>query len=292
MRVLILGVTGMLGNAVYNSFRQSKLFEVWGTLRQSNGLAYFPSNHHPKLISNVDVLNQDDLIRVFETVKPQIIINCIGVIKQLSTANDPLVILPVNSLFPHRLAKLCALFQARLIHISTDCVFSGNGTGDYVESDLSDAEDLYGKSKFIGEVIDSSHVITLRTSIIGHELNSHYALVDWFLSQKGQVKGYTHAIYSGLPTIELSEVIQNHVIPNQNLNGLYHVATSPISKFNLLKLIADVYNKEIIIEPDNTVAINRSLCASRFEEQTGYTPPDWPILIEKMYQSKKKSGAI
>lgn len=292
MRVLILGVTGMLGNILYDSFQNNKLFDVWGTLRNINGLNYFPLNARQRLIPNIDILNHDDLIRVFEKVQPQIVVNCIGLIKQLYCANDPLVVLPVNSMFPHRLAKLCALSHARLIHISTDCVFSGRGEGDYLESDLSDAEDLYGKSKFIGEVIDSSHAITLRTSIIGHELNSQYALVDWFLSQDGPVKGYAQAIYSGLPTRELSEVIQNYVIPNQKLSGLYHVASSPISKFNLLKLIADVYNKKIIIEPENSVKINRSLCAKRFEIQTGYIAPEWPALIEKMYLARKTVGGL
>ena len=212
-------------------------------------------------------------------------------IKQLAKANDPLEVLPINSLFPHRLAKICALTKSRLIHISTDCVFSGRGEGSYVESDLSDAEDLYGKSKFIGELIDLPHVVTLRTSIIGHELNSNYALVDWFLSQNDRVKGYVNAIYSGLPTIELSRVIKDFVIPNQKLSGLYHVASKPISKFNLLKLISDVYNKQIILEPDNSVIVNRALCSKKFDKETGYIAPDWTTLIDTMHQTKNIIGA-
>ena len=182
MRVLVLGVTGMLGNAVYRSLHENASFECWGTLRSSHSLAYFPLEARQQLISNLDVLNQDDLLAVFERVKPDVVINCIGVIKQNAAAKDPLVVLPINSLFPHRLYKICSLTSTRLIHISTDCVFSGE-KGSYVESDLSDAQDLYGKSKYLGELTDLPHAVTLRTSIIGHELNSTYALADWFLAQ-------------------------------------------------------------------------------------------------------------
>jgi dTDP-4-dehydrorhamnose reductase len=292
VKILVLGATGMLGHTVYKFFHENKVFETWGTLRNRSSLQYFPNEMHKQLISNIDVLSNDELTNVFVTVRPDLVINCIGLIKQLSTANDPLAVLPINSMFPHQLAKLCALANARLIHISTDCVFSGQKKGEYVESDLSDAEDLYGKSKFIGEVNDLSHVVTLRTSIIGHELNSDYALVDWFLSQQGKVNGYVNAIYSGLPTIELAQVIQDFVIPNKELTGLYHVATKSINKFNLLQLIAEVYNKQIVIEPNESVNINRSLCAKRFETRTGYIAPEWPILIEKMYQSKKLHGVV
>lgn len=290
MKILVLGVAGMLGHAVYKSFFENELFDVWGTLRSEGSLFHFSESMRQQLIPNVNILNQDDLISVFAKVQPTIVINCIGLIKQLARANDPLEVLPINSLFPHRLAKICALSKSRLIHISTDCVFSGR-KGGYVESDLSDAEDLYGKSKFIGEIIDVPHAVTLRTSIIGHELNSNYALVDWFLSQNNRVKGYVNAIYSGLPTIELSRVIQEFVIPNQKLSGLYHVASKPISKFNLLNLIADVYKKQIIIEPEDKVMINRSLCSEKFDKESGYNAPEWSTLIDKMYQSKNIIGA-
>lgn len=291
MRVLVLGVTGMLGHTLWHSLRENNNLDVWATSRNASKLIHSSVMERSQLINDLDVLNQDDLIRVFEKVRPDVVINCIGIIKQLSSSKDPLTILPINALFPHRLAKLCALSHTRLIHISTDCVFSGK-VGGYVESDLSDAEDLYGKSKFIGEPNELANVVTLRTSIIGHELNSQYALIDWFLAQKDKIKGYTNAIFSGLPTIELSRVIRDYVMPNHNLTGLYHVAAQPIDKYNLLKLVAEIYNKKIIIAPDNSVRIDRSLCAKRFEEQTGYIAPTWPILIERMHQSKKLIGAV
>ncbi|RUR12748.1 SDR family oxidoreductase [Legionella sp. km772] len=285
MRVLILGITGMLGSAVYKKFIENKTFETWGTLRNDRMLKYFPKSD--QIISHVDVLNSDELLSLFERVRPHLVINCVGLIKQLSRANDPLAVLPINTLFPHQLAKVCSLINARLIHISTDCVFSGRRTeGAYSESDLSDAEDLYGKSKYIGEITHSPHAITLRTSIIGHELNSNFALIDWFLSQNNHVKGYLNAIYSGLPTFELARVIHDYVIPNPDLCGLYHVSSKPISKYHLLKLVADVYKKDILIEPEHTVFINRALKSSRFEKETGYVAPDWPLLVQQMHREK------
>lgn len=282
MNILILGVTGMLGSAVFRQFSSDERYNVWGTLRSASGRSYFLDEYHSQLLSNVDVLDQDALVNVMQRVRPDVVINCIGLIKQLDDAKKPIFVLPINSMLPHRLAKLCALADSRLIHISTDCVFSGR-KGGYAETDLSDAEDLYGKSKFIGELHDLPNAITLRTSIIGHELNSQYALIDWFLSQNGSVKGYTKAIFSGLPTIELARLIMEYVIPAPELYGLYHVSVDPIDKFSLLKLVAKEYGKEIEIISDDQVCIDRSLNSSRFIKATGYIPPKWPELIRLMH---------
>lgn len=281
MKVLILGVTGMLGSTVFRQLSADQRYQAWGTLRSPGGLRYFPPETHSHLLSNVDVLDQDGLVAVLERVRPSVVINCVGLIKQLSDSKDPLSALPINAMLPHRLAKLCALAGARLIHISTDCVFSGR-KGLYTEEDISDAEDLYGKSKFIGELHELPHAITLRTSIIGHEQGSSLSLIDWFLAQSGSVKGYTKAIFSGLPTVELSRVIKDYVIPAPKLHGLYHVSVEPIDKLSLLKLVADVYEKKIEIVPDEQVCIDRSLDSSRFRQKTGYVPPTWPELIRQM----------
>lgn len=281
MRVLVLGVTGMLGHDVFNVLDASPVLDVWGTLRSSAGLSHFSEKQHERMLSGVDVLDQDALTAALARVRPDVVINCVGLIKQLADANDPLVALPINALLPHRLAKLCTLGGARLIHISTDCVFSGS-KGLYVESDLSDAEDLYGKSKYIGELHDQPNAVTLRTSIIGHELGSNHALLDWFLSQEGSVKGYRKAIFSGLPTVELARVIRDYVIPSRQLHGLYHVSVDPIDKYNLLTLVAEVYGKDIEIVPDDHVVIDRSLDSTLFRRASGYTPPTWRELIEQM----------
>jgi dTDP-4-dehydrorhamnose reductase len=226
------------------------------------------------------VENADALTRLFSYIRPDVVVNCIGLVKQLAEANDPLIALPINSLLPHRLARLCEFVRARLVHISTDCVFSGR-KGNYLETDEADAKDLYGRSKLIGEV-DYPHAVTLRTSIIGHELRSIQGLIAWFLVQEGNINGYTHAIFSGLPTCELARVIRDFVLPRAELKGVYHVAAQPISKYELLKLVNQEYGKGLKIEPYDQIKIDRSLNATRFREVTGYVAPAWPDLIAKM----------
>lgn len=285
MKVLILGVTGMLGNAVFKVFSADKNYYAFATMRGASGLRYFDAGSHSRLLTSIDVLDQDDLATALADVKPDVVINCVGLIKQLADANNPLTALPINAMLPHRLAKLCALAGARLVHISTDCVFSGR-KGGYRESDMSDAEDLYGKSKYLGELHDVGHAVTLRTSIIGHELNSAYALIDWFLSQSGPIKGFSKAIFSGLPTVELAHVIKDYVLPNPELSGLYHVAALPVNKFDLLTLVAKQYGKDIDIRKDDAFVIDRSLNADVFSSQSGYIAPQWPDLIKKMHDAR------
>ena len=283
MKVLVLGVTGMLGNTVFRYCYNETEINAYGTLRNPSSLRHFPEKMHDRLISCVDVLDHDSLVSVIATVKPDIIINCVGLIKQLSHANDPLNALPINSLLPHQLANLCSLANVRLIHISTDCVFSGE-VGLCKENDKIEPPDLYGMSKYIGEISNLNHVITLRTSIIGHELSSAYALIEWFLSQTGQVKGYSNAIFSGFPTIELAKIIFKYIIPNADLHGLYHVSSEPIDKYSLLKLVAKIYGKEIDIIDDTEFKIDRSLDSSCFRKKVGYKPPTWTELIKSMYE--------
>lgn len=290
MRVLVLGASGMLGNAMFRVLSQGAGLEVFGTARSGSVRRFFASEAGQRIIAGVDVENQDSLARVFAELKPQVVVNCIGLIKQLADADDPLQALPINAMLPHRLARLCELGGARLVHVSTDCVFTGT-KGNYRESDLSDATDLYGKSKFLGEVAYPS-TITLRTSIIGHEMSSAHGLVGWFLAQEGRVKGYTRAIFSGLPTVELARVVRDVVLPRTDLSGLYHVASSPIAKYDLLKLVAQVYGKAIEIVPDDAVLIDRSLNADRFKEASGYVAPPWPELVKAMFEFQQGESNV
>jgi len=281
-RILVLGMSGMLGSAVHKIFSEDARFEVWGTRRSSASAPHLSPAMQARVLDGVDVLRETALSEVMQQVSPDVVINCVGLVKQLQAADDPLEVLPINAMLPHRLAKHCARTDARLIHVSTDCIFSGS-KGGYIESDMSDATDLYGKSKFIGELHTLPHVITLRTSLIGHELNSAHSLMNWFLSQSGVVKGYSRAIFSGFPTVELATVIRDYILPNTALQGLYHVATSPISKYDLLRLIAQIYGKEIDIVEDRKLVIDRSLDGSRFSAETGYIAPDWPELVQRMH---------
>jgi dTDP-4-dehydrorhamnose reductase len=279
-RVLVLGISGMLGNAVFRVFAQNDGYSVVGSARSAAVLRLLRPELHEQVICGVDVENPDSLMRLFARARPDVVINCIGLVKQLAEADEPLAAIPINALLPHRLARLCDVAGARLIHMSTDCVFSGT-QGMYREQDLPDAQDLYGRSKYLGEV-DYPHAVTLRTSIIGHELSGAHSLVGWFLAQQGPVKGFTRAIFSGLPTVELARVMRDFVVPNTDLRGLYHVSAEPINKFDLLKLVAQVYGKAVDITPDDKLVIDRSLDSSRFRKITGFQPAAWPELVSRM----------
>ncbi|MDF3031551.1 MAG: rfbD1 [Moraxellaceae bacterium] len=285
MRILVLGASGMLGSAVFRLLAATPGLDVTGTVRDAGRVAAWPEALQAALLADVDALDEEGLADTLERTHPDVVINCVGLIKQLAAASDPLQALPVNALLPHRLARLAALSGARVVHVSTDCVFAGR-KGGYRESDVPDAEDLYGKSKQLGELLDYPHAVTLRTSIIGHELDTQLALVDWFLAQSGSVRGYTQAIFSGLPTVELATVIRDHVLPRRELHGLYHVSADPIDKCSLLRLIAEVYGKAIEIVPDDSVAIDRSLDSTRFRATTGYCPPAWPELVRRMHAAR------
>ncbi|MGZ5179179.1 MAG: dTDP-4-dehydrorhamnose reductase family protein [Ramlibacter sp.] len=281
MKVLVLGASGMLGNAVLRLLSQSKGYELYGSLRSPSAIRLLPDELASRLITGVDVENQDNIASLLARVRPDVVINCIGLVKQLSEASDPLAAIPINAMLPHRLARLCALGGARLVHVSTDCVFSGR-KGMYLESDRPDADDLYGRSKLLGEV-DYPNAVTLRTSIIGHELgNSAHGLVGWFLAQQGTVKGFDKAIFSGLPTVELAAVIRDHVLPAPQLRGVYHVSAAPIDKYTLLNLVAQAYGSSTRIVPDSQLVIDRSLDSSRFRQATGWQPSPWPELVRRM----------
>ena len=274
----------MLGSMVMRVLSEKIDWEVFGSIREGSVRRFFPVSIRDHLIAGGDVERKDNLVRLFNTVQPDVIVNCAGLIKHKPETEDPLVSIPINTLMPHRLAGLCKLVGARLIHVSTDCVFSGE-KGEYVETDFADARDVYGKSKALGEVL-YPHTITLRTSIIGHELQSKHSLLDWFLSQEERCKGYTRAVFSGLPTVVFAQIIRDVVIPQPQLSGLYHVAAKPIAKFDLLKMIADAYGKTIDIVPDEKLIIDRSLSALRFQLATGYVAPEWPELIKLMHAYK------
>lgn len=281
-KILVLGASGMLGNAVFRVLAGSPQSDVVGTVRSSRSVGLLPNTLGERLVSGVDVENSDTLVSLFSKVRPAVVINCIGLVKQLAESDDPLQAIPVNSVLPHRLARLCDAVGARLVHMSTDCVFSGK-RGMYSETDFPDADDLYGRSKFLGEV-DYPNAITLRTSIIGHERDGARSLINWFLSQEGQVKGYARAVFSGFPTVEIARIIRDYVIPNPELHGVFNVSAEPINKFDLLTLVAEVYGKSIEIVSDDKLVIDRSLDSTRFRQATGFSPEQWPQLIRRMHE--------
>lgn len=282
MKALILGGSGMLGHKVWQTFADR--FDTTATVRQSPSFyARYRLFDRSRLLGGVSAEDFDSIVRAVARVRPDVVVNCIGLVKQIAAANEPVSGIAINALFPHRLAQLCGATGSRLIHLSTDCVFSGRG-GNYREDDPSDAEDLYGRTKFLGEVAGEG-CLTVRTSIIGRELEGAHGLIEWFLGQEGQpVRGYKRAIFSGLSTNELAEILARIIADHPALAGVWHVAAEPISKFDLLCLVKETYGLTVTIEPDETVVIDRSLNADRFRAATGLVPASWPVIISRMYQ--------
>ena len=283
MRVLILGGSGMLGHRLWMNLQ--KEHEVWVTVRQT--ASPFPARPEFPLKyvrTDVDASNFDQVTRALASIQPDLVINCIGLIKQMGhLARDPIMSISLNALLPHRISLICRAAKIRMIHISTDCVFSGK-KGNYLESDESDAQDLYGRSKFLGEVAYPPHSLTLRTSIIGRELKTRLGLIEWFLSQKDgdTIRGYKRAIFTGFTTDELARIILNDVMPHPELTGLYHLSSDPINKYDLLQIANQAFGRKINILPDEDFFMDRSLDSTRFRQATGYQPPSWPEMIQEM----------
>jgi dTDP-4-dehydrorhamnose reductase len=283
MRVLVVGGEGMLGHKIFQVL--SSRFEMYATFREVNSPAWcFPvyaGVDRTRLLEGVDALDFDALVRVVGQVKPHAVINCVGIIKQLKAAKDPIVSLRLNSLFPHQLADLCIAAGARLIQMSTDCVFSGS-KGNYIETDRPDPDDLYGRTKLLGEV-DRPGAITIRTSIFGRDFLKQDAFLEWFLSNRGgKVRGYVNHIYSGFPTQVMARLIGDILADYPDLSGLIQVASEPISKYDLLVKVREAMNVPITIEPFEAEPCNRSLDATLFRETTSYHLPSWDEMIAEL----------
>ncbi len=280
---MILGASGMLGHKAYqilaSDFDTYAAFKNFDNALRSTGI-FDPS----RAIDKFDVFNSDIVAHTIARIKPDFIVNCIGIIKQNKDAKNPKVAIYINALFPHLLEEICSLQSCKLIHISTDCVFSGR-KGNYTEADLSDAEDLYGKTKFLGEVSQSDFALTLRTSIIGRELFSQNGLIEWFLAQNHQkANGYVNAIYTGLTTIALCKEIKRIIVEYPDISGLYHLSSNKISKYNLLEITKIIYGLDIEILPYEDFRCDRSLDSARYRQETHFSPPSWEEMIQEMFQ--------
>jgi dTDP-4-dehydrorhamnose reductase len=280
MKILILGGSGMLGHKLFQTLKQE--FDVFATLRSDwNSYQKFNIFDKDRIFENIEAENYEKIYEIVKNLKPEVIVNAVGIIKQLESSKNVIKTLTVNSIFPHRLSELAEEFNARLICISTDCVFSGE-KGNYKEEDIPDASDLYGKSKNLGEVT-AENCLTIRTSIIGRELQTSHSLVEWFLSNAGKkIKGYKTAVFSGFPTIVLAEILADVITKHKDLNGLYHVSSEPVNKFDLLELIKKAYQIPVEIEPSDEVKIDRSLDSARFRNATGFEPKSWKEMIDIM----------
>lgn len=281
MKILIVGGDGMLGHQLLRQWSQRH--DVKATVRKSRS-AYVGveqlSTH--QLFYDVDVRSGTALEDHAAAFRPNVIVNAVGVVKQRQEAKDYVTSLETNSVFPHRLSFLARSLGARVVHLSTDCVFSGR-RGNYSESDFPDADDLYGRSKVLGE-LDHPHCLTLRTSIIGRELFHKEGLLEWFLRQQGTVNGFTHAIFSGFTTLEMSRIIERLLVDYPDASGIWHVSSEATSKYKLLLLVAKYFEKGTHIVADDSFKCDRSLDSSRFRAQFKYQPPTWEQMVAELSQ--------
>jgi dTDP-4-dehydrorhamnose reductase len=286
MKVLVIGGTGMLGHKLVQTLDET--CETWSTIRGSyEDIAHTGIFDQERTIENMNVRDFSALEGVIQQIEPDVVINAVGIIKQVPASKDIVDLITINSILPHMIAKMSENHGFRSICISTDCVFSGT-KGLYRENDPADAVDVYGKSKHLGEV-DAANCLTLRTSIIGRELWSSHSLIEWFLSQpEGPVRGFSRAIYSGFPTIVLSEIISDIILRHGDVQGVLHVSSEPISKLDLLRLVNDAFGGGHEIIADDDVVIDRSLDSTRFRELTGFKPMPWPKMIHRLASDPTK----
>ena len=278
MRILILGGDGMLGHQLLTYLQPNH--EVCVTLRRAlSNYAEFEIFNGHNSFDQVELPCLERLTAVLNDFQPQVLINAVGIIKQRDAAKAVIPSIEVNALLPHRLNEWCLAKGIRFIHFSTDCVFSGE-LGNYKEDDFADARDLYGRTKFLGEVVNG-HCITLRTSIIGLELSRKKSLIEWFLSQEGEVKGFTKAIFSGLTTLEICRVVEKILVQPQ-LSGLYQVSAESVSKYSLLKTLCEKLGKNIRIVPDGGFICDRSLCSEKFKSDAGWVSPSWDRMLTEL----------
>ena len=275
----------MIGNCLFKYLSLKKKYQVYGFVRNKMIL-----NHENRLIDKkkfieVQILGNNNFKKVIQDLNPEVIINCAGIVKQNPLINNIPLTIELNSLFPHNLNLICKELNCRLIQLSTDCVFSGR-KGNYKENDYADANDLYGRSKFMGEISDKN-CLTIRTSFIGHELKNKWGLLSWFISQEKKVNGFKNSIYSGLTTLEIAKIIYKFVLPNKEINGLYHIASKPIDKFSLLEIINEIYQKDITIKKDYSLINDKSLDFSKFREVTGYEPIEWAYALKELKNFQK-----
>jgi dTDP-4-dehydrorhamnose reductase len=284
--ILVLGGTGMLGHQVVRRFANDR--PVHATVRDPASAARFDL---PAELHALEAYRPGEMTAILDEVRPELVVNCVGLIKQLEEASHPIPAITVNALFPHLAAEAAAAAGARFIQISTDCVFSGRlPLGEsYTEDSASDAYDLYGRTKLLGEVA-GARALTLRTSIIGWELTRSTGLLGWFATQEHQsVKGFTKAIFSGLTTQALAEVIALVADEHPDLHGLYQVSADPIDKFRLLGLMSERLGLEVAIEPVDDPVINRALDSTRFRDETGIQIPSWEAMIGELADAKERA---
>jgi dTDP-4-dehydrorhamnose reductase len=281
MRILILGANGMLGSQICSVFSNTK-FQIYATIKNNGILEYKNIN----LIKNVNVRKTNNIINLIKNIKPKVVINCTGFIKQKQKSKKQIKNMYfLNAAFPVFLDNLSVKYQFHHIHFSTDCVFDGK-SGMYKENSLMNAKDDYGKSKIFAEQNIKNNSIVFRTSIIGHEINKKkYGLLEWFLNSPNVIPGYSNVYFSGVTTNELANILVKIIKKKKFFYGVYNISSRRISKFNLLILINKIYKKNKIILKDNKILLDRSLNSKLFWKNFNIKISTWKSQIEEMYSN-------
>jgi dTDP-4-dehydrorhamnose reductase len=288
MRLVVLGGDGMLGHEMVR--RWSADHEVHTTVRGEGFARPYPGSERARLHARVDVRDFPSVSSLLERVRPDAVVNAVGVVKQRREGQEALPCIEINSLFPHRLAGACRDLGCRLVHVSTDCVFSGD-RGNYTEEDPCDVHDIYGLTKYLGEV-HGPGCLTLRTSIVGLETHHKTGLIEWFLAQRGTIRGYRGAVYTGITTATMADAVEHLLRDHPDLDGLWHLPSEPITKFDLLKRLARMIGKEdVTIEPDDEFRCDRSLSGAALRARTGYAPPSWDSMLESLGREIEERNA-
>jgi len=270
MKILILGGTGMIGHRLW--LELSKTFETYATVREN-------SPFELPCVRGIDFYDFASIKKALKEVRPDFVINCTGVIKQLDDSKNALKSIQMNALLPHLIAQECETIGARMLQFGTDCAFDGK-KGMYMDDEPGNATDIYGRTKYLGEIFDQEHVLTVRTSMIGRELSSQNGLVEWFLAQKGRdIKGFSKAIYSGFPVKTFADIIVKYIIP-RHLHGVYNISSEPISKFDLLVLLNEIFSADVNIMKDELFTMDRSLDSQKFRKEVGFRPQSWAEMVQ------------
>lgn len=278
MRILILGGNGMIGHKIFQVI-SNKHLDTWVLFKKSfNDISFNEIFNKTNIIDNFDLSNFHKLSTLLNNLKPEVIINAVGITIRRGIDNIPSKSIQINSALPHFINEWVILNNKRLIHFSTDCVFSGD-QGSYTENSIPDARDIYGKSKALGEV-SSKNTLTLRGSMIGREIENKTELLEWVLSQRNkQLKAFSNVIYSGITTIRMAKLVLKIIEEFPQMHGIYNVSSECISKYDLIKLFVKEFNISIDIISDDSYISKKDLDSTKFYNELGIDKPNWNDLI-------------
>jgi dTDP-4-dehydrorhamnose reductase len=286
IKILILGITGTLGHKIAQELIKDKRNVIFGTYNDKN--KFFRLNSYLSFVSFHQTLDISAIFNLIRTENFDYVINCSGIIKQKIINQD--IYFKINTILPKKISKIASIGKFYFIHFSTDCVFNGK-IGNYTELDIPDANDLYGKTKILGEPdLKLRNCLTFRTSFIGHEINHNFSLLNWFVfNKRKKIYGFQKCFFSGVTNLEISKIIRKLIKNNKFIEGIFNLSGISINKFQLLNLINRKYQLKKIIIRKNYPIINRTLSNKKFQKFFKYKEKKWPKLLNELFIDYKKN---